>query len=47
MSYQSNPSNELSPEALEILKIILEDTMELRSVDLGDVPPATVPEAEG
>jgi len=31
---------------LEILKIILDDTTGLRSVDLGDAPPATVPEAE-
>ena len=46
MSYQSDPDNELSPAAAEILKIILDDTRGLRSVDLGDVPPATVPEAE-
>lgn len=46
MSDQSDPNNELSPEALEVLKIILDDTTELRSVDLGDVPPATVLEAE-
>ena len=46
MSYRSDRDNELSPEAAEILKIILDDTQGLRSVDLGDVPPATVPEAE-
>ena len=46
MSYQSDPDNELSPEAREILKIILDDTIGLRSVDLGSVAPATVPEAE-
>jgi hypothetical protein len=46
MPYQSDRDNELSPEATEILKMILEDTRGLRSVDLGDVPPATVPEAE-
>ncbi len=46
MSYQPDPDNQLSPEAIEILKIIRDDTTGLRSVELGDVPPATVPEAE-
>jgi len=46
MSDQSDPDNELSPEAKEILKIILDDTIGLRSVELDSVPPATVPEAE-
>jgi hypothetical protein len=47
MSDRSDPDNKLSPEAEEILKIILEDTAVLRSVELGSVPPATVPEVEG
>ena len=46
MPYQSDPDNELTPEAAEVLKIILEDTSGLRCVDLGDAPPATVFEAE-
>ena len=41
MSDQSDPDNELSPEAREILKIILDDTIGLRSVDLGSVAPAS------
>ena len=46
MPYQSDPDGELSPEAVDILKIILEDTKTLRSVDLGDAPPSTIAEAE-
>jgi len=46
MPYQSDPDDDLSPEALEILKIILDATKGLRAVDLGDTPPATIPEAE-
>lgn len=37
---------ELTPEAEEILKVIREDTKELRDVDLKATPPAFVFEAE-
>ena len=46
MPYPSDPDDELSQGAAEILKIIVDDTHGLRSLDLGDVPPATLPEAE-
>jgi hypothetical protein len=46
MPDQSDSDNELSPQAREFLKIIQDDMPMLRAVDLGDVPPATVPEAE-
>jgi len=46
MSYQPDSDDDLSPEALEILKIILDDTRGLRAVDLADAPPATIPEAD-
>ena len=46
MPYQSDPDNELGPEASEILKLILEETEGLRQVELGDAPPAIVFEVE-
>jgi len=46
MPYQPDSDNELSPQAREILKVIQDDMPVLRAVDLGDVLPATVPEAE-
>jgi hypothetical protein len=46
MSYELDPDNKLSPEAKEFLKVILDDTPGLRAVELGDAPPATVPETE-
>ena len=45
MSNQPDPNTELSPEAAEVLKSIIEDTKALRDLDLGDAPPATVFEA--
>lgn len=46
MSNQSSSDTELSPEATEILKGIVEETRALRELDLGNAPPATVFEAE-
>ena len=45
MSNGSGPDTELTPEAIEVLKMIHEDTLGLRELDLGDTPPATVFEA--
>jgi len=46
MPDQPDSDNELSPQAREFLKIIQDDMPALRAVDLGDAPPATMPEAE-
>lgn len=46
MPRPSDPSTELTPEAVEVLKGIIEDTQVLRELDLTDVPPATVFEAD-
>jgi hypothetical protein len=35
----------LTPEALDVLKIINEDTKKLREIDFGETPPAIVFEA--
>ena len=45
MPSQFDPETNLTPEALEVLKDINEETQKLRRIDLGDTPPATVFEA--
>lgn len=45
MPSQSGPDTELTPDALEVLKGINEETRTLRDIDLGETPPATVFEA--
>jgi hypothetical protein len=46
MSNRPDCSPELTPEAVEILKGIVEETTVLRQVDVGNTPPSTVFEAE-
>ena len=41
-----NPDEQLTGEAAEILESIREETRALRELDLGDVPPAAVFEAD-
>jgi hypothetical protein len=45
MPNQSDPDTELTPEAAEVLKGIIEETGALRELDLGDARPAGVYEA--
>ena len=45
-SNQPDSNDKLTPQGEEILRGILEDTKGLRGVDLADVPPAPIFEAE-
>ena len=42
MPNQPDPNTELTPEAAEVLKGIIEDTQALRELDLADAQPAGV-----
>jgi hypothetical protein len=46
MPHQPDLNTELTPEAVEVLKGIIEDTQALRELQLNDAPPATVFEAD-
>ena len=46
MPKQSGDDNELIPEALDVLKVINQETAKLREIDLAETPPATVFEAD-
>ena len=46
MPSQSDPNTELTPEAVEVLKMLLEDLKGLKEIDLADTPPSTVFEAD-
>jgi hypothetical protein len=46
MPFQPKADEELSPEAMSILRMILEDTLTLREIDLADTAPAPVFEAD-
>ena len=46
MPKRTNPDTELTPEALEVLRGIEEETEKLRELDLADAPPAAVFEAD-
>jgi len=46
MSKRSGPDTELTPEAIEVLNGIHEATETLRDVDLQDIQPAAVFEAD-
>jgi hypothetical protein len=42
MPNESGDNTELTPEAIEVLKDILNETERLRHVDLAETPPAAV-----
>jgi hypothetical protein len=46
MANVRNFDNELTPEAVEILRGIVEETRGLRELDLDDVPPSTAFETD-
>ena len=46
MANQPDRNTKLTPEAVEILQGIIEETRGLRDLDLEDVPPSTVFEAD-
>ena len=46
MPNRLGPDTELTPEAIEVLEGIHEETHKLREIDLADTPPATVFEAD-
>lgn len=47
MPKRTDPHTELTPEAVEVLNGIVEDTRALQELDLGDAPPAATFEAMG
>jgi hypothetical protein len=46
MPNQPGPDSQLTPEALDVLRDINEETEKLRKLDLADTPPAAVFEAD-
>ena len=46
MPNRTDPDPKLTPEALEILRGIEEETEKLRELDLADTPPAAVFQAD-
>ena len=46
MPTRPDSDTDLTPEAIEVLKGITEATQPLREVDLAEIPPATVFEAD-
>ena len=46
MPTRTGPDTDLTPEATEVLKGIMDETKALREIDLTDIPPAIVFEAD-
>jgi hypothetical protein len=46
MPNDSGRDTELTPEAIEVLKDIASETAKLREIDLSEIPPATIFQAD-